>query len=130
MQLEISSKDIEDKLKEKKYYLILKRLLDIVISIIGLIFIMPILIILALFIKVDSNGPILFKQKRVGLYGKEFYIYKFRTMVQGAEKMGMQITVDKDKRVTRVGRVIRKYKLDELPQLLNVIKGDMSVVGP
>ena len=108
----------------------IKRLFDIVVSFIGLIIILIPLIIVAILIKVDSKGPVLFLQKRVGRYGKPFYIYKFRTMVTDAEKLGSQITVGKDSRITKIGAFLRAYKIDELPQLLNVLKGDMSFVGP
>ena len=108
----------------------IKRIFDFVVSLIGAILLSPILLIVAIAIKIDSKGKILFLQKRVGRNGKPFYIYKFRTMVTDAEKLGKQITVGKDNRITRVGGFLRKYKIDELPQLLNVVKGDMSLVGP
>ncbi|WP_418223345.1 sugar transferase [Clostridium isatidis] len=108
----------------------IKRIFDFVISLIGIIIISPILIIVAICIKLDSKGNILFLQKRIGKDGKPFNIYKFRTMVNDAEKLGAQITVGKDSRITRVGAFLRKYKIDELPQLFNVLKGDMSLVGP
>ncbi len=88
------------------------------------------LIIVAICIKLDSKGPVFFKQKRVGRNKKIFEIYKFRTMVTDAEKLGKQITVGNDSRITRVGKFIRKCKLDEFPQLINVLKGEMSLVGP
>lgn len=113
-----------------KFNSIIKRLFDIVASLIGIIIISWVLIIVSIAIKIDSKGPILFLQKRVGRYGKPFYIYKFRTMVTDAEKLGKQITVGKDNRITKVGAFLRKYKIDELPQLFNVLKGDMSLVGP
>ncbi|WP_291650772.1 sugar transferase [Clostridium sp.] len=109
---------------------ICKRLFDIVASFMGIIIISPVLLIIAIFIKLGSNGPIFFKQERVGLKGKHFFILKFRTMIINAEKYGKQITVGKDNRITSVGKFLRKYKLDELPQLINVLKGDMSLVGP
>lgn len=108
----------------------IKRIFDFVVSLIGAILLSPILLIVAIAIKIDSKGKVLFLQKRVGRYGKPFYIYKFRTMVTDAEKLGKQITVGKDERITKVGAFLRKYKIDELPQLLNVVKGDMSLVGP
>lgn len=107
-----------------------KRIFDFIASLIGVIIISPILIVVAICIKLDSKGNILFLQKRVGKNGEPFYIYKFRTMVTDAEKLGAQITVGKDSRITKVGAVLRKYKIDELPQLFNVLKGDMSLVGP
>lgn len=108
----------------------LKRSFDLISSLIGFIILLPIFLIISLLIKIDSKGPILFKQKRVGKDGSIFEILKFRTMVVNAEKLGKQITVGKDNRITKVGKNLRKYKLDELPQLINVIKGDMSLVGP
>lgn len=109
---------------------IIKRLFDIVASGIGIIVLSPLLLIIALRIKTGSDGPVFFKQIRVGKDGKEFEILKFRTMVVNAEKLGRQITVGADNRITKVGGFLRKYKLDELPQLFNVFKGDMSLVGP
>lgn len=109
---------------------IIKRLFDIVASGIGIIVLSPLLLIIALRIKTGSDGPVFFKQVRVGKDGKEFEILKFRTMVVNAEKLGRQITVGADNRITKVGGFLRKYKLDELPQLFNVFKGDMSLVGP
>ncbi|MDO5518753.1 MAG: sugar transferase [Clostridium sp.] len=108
----------------------IKRLFDILASGIGIIILSPVLIIIALRIKTGSDGPVFFKQVRVGKGGEEFKILKFRTMVVDAEKLGRQITVGADSRITKVGAFLRKYKLDELPQLFNVFKGDMSLVGP
>lgn len=108
----------------------LKRLFDFLCSLIGLIILSPVLIIVSILIKLDSSGPVLFKQVRVGKDEKPFKILKFRTMVVDAEKRGKQITVGQDSRITRVGSFLRKYKLDELPQLINVFVGDMSLVGP
>ena len=107
-----------------------KRLFDLLFSTLGLIFLMPIFLIIGLLIKIEDGGPVLFIQERVGYRGRVFNIYKFRTMRVGAEKMGLQITVDGDKRITKIGKILRKYKIDELLQLFNVIKGDMSLVGP
>ena len=109
---------------------IIMRLFDILASGIGIIVLSPVLLIIALRIKTGSDGPVFFKQIRVGKNGKEFEILKFRTMVVNAEKLGRQITVGADNRITKVGGFLRKYKLDELPQLFNVFKGDMSLVGP
>ena len=109
---------------------IIKRIFDFVVSLLGVIILSPIFIIVSIAIKMDSKGDILFLQKRVGRYGKEFNIYKFRTMVTDAEKLGKQITVGNDSRITKVGSFLRKFKIDELPQLFNVLKGDMSLVGP
>ena len=106
------------------------RLLDIVLSLLGLIFLLPILVILAVWIKFDSQGSIFFRQIRVGKDGKGFRIYKFRTMIVNAEKMGIITIGERDPRITNSGYFLRKYKLDELPQLINVLKGEMSFVGP
>lgn len=108
----------------------IKRIFDFICSLIGLILLSPIFVFIALWIKADSKGPIFFKQIRVGQYGKEFKIHKFRTMVNGAPKKGLAITVGQDSRITKVGRFLRKYKLDELPQLIDVLRGKMSLVGP
>ena len=114
----------------KDFNQIIKRVCDFILSLIGIIVLSPIFIIVSIAIKLDSKGKILFLQKRVGRYGKEFNIYKFRTMVSDAERLGKQITVGNDNRITKVGAFLRKYKIDELPQLFNVLKGDMSLVGP
>ena len=107
----------------------IKRLFDIVFSLIGLIISSPLLLIISIAIKLESKGPIIFQQDRIGLNGKIFKIYKFRSMYVGAEKGGVYETKG-DKRVTKVGRFIRKTSIDELPQFLNIIKGDMSIIGP
>lgn len=109
---------------------VIKRIFDIIASLCGIVIICPFLIIIALVIKITSKGPILFKQNRVGKDGKLFQILKFRTMVVNAENIGKQITVGIDDRITKSGHFLRKYKLDELPQLFNVFIGDMSLVGP
>lgn len=108
----------------------MKRLFDIVASGCGLILLSPIFIVLSIWIKLDSKGPVFYKQVRVGRGNKDFYLYKFRSMRVGADKAGLITVGGRDPRVTRSGYYIRKYKLDELPQLINVIKGDMSLVGP
>jgi lipopolysaccharide/colanic/teichoic acid biosynthesis glycosyltransferase len=108
----------------------LKRLFDFLSVTIGLIFLSPLFFLIALAIKWDSKGEVLFKQIRVGQYGKLFHVLKFRTMVTDAEKKGAKITTGGDPRITRIGTFLRKYKLDELPQLINVLKGEMSLVGP
>lgn len=108
----------------------MKRIFDIVFSLIGILFLLPVFILLWLLIKIESNGPAIFKQKRVGLNNKDFSLYKFRSMYVDAEKKG-QLTVGmNDSRITRVGYYMRRYKFDELPQLLNVLNGSMSFVGP
>lgn len=106
-----------------------KRFVDIVLSLIILIISSPILLISAILIKLESEGPVIFKQKRLGLGGKEFYIYKFRSMCVGAEKSGVY-SDNKDTRVTKIGKILRKTSIDELPQAVNVLKGDMSFIGP
>ena len=113
-----------------KFNKAVKRIFDFICSTLGLITLSPILIAIAIKIKNDSDGPVFFKQIRVGEKKKEFEILKFRTMVVDAEKLGRQITVGNDSRITKIGGFLRKYKLDELPQLINVFKGDMSLVGP
>ena len=107
-----------------------KRALDLSLTIPGLIILSPIMAMVAIAIKIDSKGPVFFRQERIGQYGRPFKIIKFRTMVEDAEKLGPKITTSKDQRITRVGRILRKYKIDELPQIINVILGDMSLVGP
>lgn len=107
-----------------------KRWFDLLASGLGLILLAPLLLVLAVWIKLDSQGPVFFRQERVGRDGKLFRIHKFRTMVTDAELYGLQITVGADARVTRLGQWMRKYKLDELPQLLDVWSGYMSLVGP
>ena len=107
-----------------------KRLLDWIASTLGLLVLFPLFLILAVWIKLDSPGPVFFRQERVGRAGEIFYIHKFRTMVANAKHLGLQITVGADVRVTRVGQWLRKYKIDELPQLLDVWLGHMSLVGP
>lgn len=108
-----------------------KRVIDIVLSVIGIIICLIPMIITAIAIKIDSPGPVLFKQERLGLKGKVFRIYKFRSMCQGAEHIGTGVySGADDMRVTRVGKIIRATSIDELPQLFNIIKGDMSFIGP
>ena len=108
----------------------MKRLLDITASGLGLIFLSPLFLIVALWIKSDSPGPVFYRQSRVGRYGKDFRLFKFRSMRVGSDKKGLITVGGHDPRVTRSGYYIRKYKLDELPQLINVFIGDMSLVGP
>lgn len=110
----------------------IKRILDILTSLIAIIILSPFLLIFAIAIKLDSKGPIIFKQYRLGKFGKVFTIYKFRTMVVNAEHIGdgLSIKSDKDPRITKVGGFFRKTSIDELPQLFNVLLGDMSLVGP
>ncbi|MGB0404546.1 MAG: sugar transferase [Salibacteraceae bacterium] len=106
------------------------RILDFVLSLIGLMVLSPVLIVIACVIKLDSKGPIFFMQQRVGQWSKDFYLYKYRTMKPDSEKLGQLTVGGRDSRITSVGYVLRKYKLDELPQLINVLYGQMSLVGP
>jgi len=108
----------------------LKQILDIALSTVGLLLLLPFFIIASILIKRESKGPVFYKQLRIGLNGKSFYIYKFRTMEVEADREGLPITGADDPRLTKVGRLLRKIKLDEMPQLLNVLKGEMSLVGP
>lgn len=110
--------------------MIIKRLFDIIASLIGIIILSPILLLISLLIIFESGFPILYKQKRVGKENKDFFLLKFRSMNKGADKKGLLTIGEKDSRITRVGYYLRKYKLDELPQLLNVLTGNMSIVGP
>ena len=108
----------------------IKRTFDVVVSVLGLLLLLPFGVAVALLIKWDSRGPVFFRQERVGRGFRPFFIYKFRTMVQDASRKGGPITVGEDPRTTRVGRYLRKTKIDELPQLINVVRGEMSFVGP
>lgn len=122
--------DFDSLLRKKKFSLFLKRCFDITASAFGLLVLAVPFLIIAIIIKVTSKGPVFFRQVRVGKNGKEFRIFKFRTMVADAEKKGMQITVGADSRITGIGKFLRKTKVDELPQLINVFIGQMSFVGP
>ena len=104
--------------------------IDFLLALIGLIILSPVLILVALFIKLTSKGPVFFMQSRVGKDGKDFRVFKFRTMYTQAEKLGLLTVGGKDNRITAIGYYLRKFKIDELPQLLNVLKGEMSLVGP
>jgi lipopolysaccharide/colanic/teichoic acid biosynthesis glycosyltransferase len=108
----------------------LTRVFDFTVALLGLTVLLPLLSLVAVVIKLDSDGPVFFRQERVGLNGKHFRIFKFRTMVEGAYKMGSRLTVKRDPRITGVGQVLRWFKIDELPQLLNVLLGDMALIGP
>lgn len=118
-----------DILKRKKGSLVLKRAFDVILSAFMLVLFSPIMLILSVAIVADSKGGIFFRQERVTQYGKKFRIFKFRTMVTNAEQLGTQVTVKNDMRVTNVGAIIRKYRIDEIPQLINIFLGDMSFVG-
>ena len=117
-------------LKKKRISLFIKRIFDVLMSLFGLLICILLFCVVAIIIKCTSKGPAFFRQIRVGKNGKEFRIFKFRTMIVDAEKKGMQLTTKDDNRVTRIGKILRKTKLDELPQLINVLIGDMSFVGP
>lgn len=141
-RLQINEQEvIEIQRKESAIYNMAKRALDIMASTLGLIILSPILLVVAILIKLESKGPAIFSQKRIGLNKKEFKMYKFRSMVQNAEELkeklakenemsGPMFKMKNDPRVTKVGRFIRKTSIDELPQLINVLKGEMSLVGP
>lgn len=125
-----------------KVYDFVKRIIDIIIGVIGLIICLPIFVIIGIIIKIDSKGPIFFKHKRIGKHGKKIEIYKFRTMIDNAEEAMKNFTeeqkkefaenfkLENDPRVTRVGKILRKTSLDELPQIINILKGEMSIIGP
>jgi lipopolysaccharide/colanic/teichoic acid biosynthesis glycosyltransferase len=106
------------------------RLLDFIFSLIGIIFLMPFFILLSLLIKLNSSGPLIYKQSRVGIHNIDFYVFKFRTMYVNSDKLGLLTVGGRDSRITSVGYYLRKFKLDELPQLFNVLIGNMSLVGP
>jgi lipopolysaccharide/colanic/teichoic acid biosynthesis glycosyltransferase len=108
----------------------MKRVFDILMATIGLILLSPLFLLVAVLIKLDSAGPVLFRQQRIGKRFRPFLIYKFRTMVENAAQIGTEITYGDDPRITRMGRLLRKTKIDELPQIINVLKGEMSFVGP
>lgn len=116
-------------LKKKKCSLLLKRCFDLVLAVCMLLFLWPFLVILAVMIVCDSKGGVFYRQERVTQYGMVFRIFKFRTMVADADRIGTQVTVEGDSRITRIGGFLRKYRLDELPQLINIVLGDMSFVG-
>lgn len=126
---------------ENKLYLFSKRTLDIIASLIGLIMLSPLILVIGILIRIESKGPIIFSQKRIGLNGRKFQMYKFRSMVPNAEELkkkllgqnemsGPMFKMKEDPRITKIGRFIRKTSIDELPQLINVLKGEMSLVGP
>lgn len=132
---------LPDRMKTKevrRYYNILvrhtgwfkvKRIMDIVVSSIMLVVLALPMLVIAMMIKLDSRGPVFFRQERVTQYGRIFRIYKFRTMVNNAQKLGTQVTVAHDARITKAGRILRKYRLDEFPQIFNILAGDMTLVG-
>lgn len=137
MKIEINNLEIR-----KKIYKVVKRIADIIGGIIGLILLSPVFLILAICIKIDSKGPVIFAHKRIGKKGKEFNMYKFRSMYENAEEMienfneeqkrewQENFKLENDPRITKVGKFLRKTSLDELPQIVNIIKGDLSIIGP
>jgi exopolysaccharide biosynthesis polyprenyl glycosylphosphotransferase len=112
------------------WQMILKRVIDLVVSMLVLVILLPLYLLLAIAVKATSEGPVFFKQTRIGLHGKPFSIIKYRTMVVNAEANGPALSSKEDKRITSIGRTLRKYRLDEIPQFYNVLVGDMSLVGP
>ncbi|WP_251132904.1 sugar transferase [Exiguobacterium sp. s7] len=140
VNIDIKTKELWS-VEEKTSYLLIKRLFDITLAFIGILVLLPVFICVALLIKIEDGGNVIFSQTRIGVNGKKFKMYKFRSMVPEAESKlntllikndvsGAMFKLKEDPRVTKVGKVIRSYSIDELPQLLNVIKGDMSLVGP
>lgn len=117
-------------LNKKWYSLAVKRIFDIAVSLVILVILSPFFLILAAAIKLDSKGPVFYRQVRVGRFNRDFKIFKFRTMIQNADQVGPPLTLGEDPRITRVGRLIRKLRLDEFSQILNVLGGSMSLVGP
>ncbi len=140
--LELPKKGMKELLKTRGIYRYFKRFMDVVLATMGLIILSPVFLIISIMVKFDSSGKVFFKHKRIGKNGKEIYIYKFRTMVENAEDLIKQFTpeqmkefkenfkLENDPRITKVGKFLRKTSLDELPQLLNIIKGDLSIIGP
>lgn len=124
-----SVKPYYDILRKKTLSLAVKRIFDVLTALVLTVITLPFMLIIAIWIKCDSKGKVFFLQRRVTAYGKVFHIIKFRTMVSNAEKLGTQVTVSNDSRITNAGKFLRKCRLDELPQLFNVLKGDMSFVG-
>jgi len=132
LELESFSSQATTNIKSKKnIYLIVKRLIDIILSLIGLIVLLPIFLILIIAIKLNSRGPVLFKQKRVGIHKSHFYILKFRTMrIATPKDIPTHLLENPDQWITQVGKFLRRTSLDELPQIINILKGDMSIIGP
>lgn len=118
-----------ESLSRKKFSLYVKRFFDVTMASVMLVLLSPVLLVLAFLIAKDSKGGVFYRQERVTQYGRKFRIFKFRTMVANADKIGTQVTVQNDNRITKIGEKLRKYRLDELPQLFNIILGDMSFVG-
>jgi lipopolysaccharide/colanic/teichoic acid biosynthesis glycosyltransferase len=116
--------------KNKSYYLFIKQLLDFVFSTLSLIALLPLIVVFSTLIKLNSPGPIFYKQERIGVNGQSFFIIKFRTMDPGAETDGPRMAQINDSRITTVGRFLRRYRFDEIPQFINIIRGEMSFIGP
>ena len=132
LPLEMQNQEVKkyyDIFQSKKFQLILKRLFDIVASLLLCILLSPLFIFISIWIKLDSNGPVFYRQERITQYGKTFRIFKFRTMIVDADKKGSLVTTKNDSRITKVGKKIRNSRLDEIPQLFNILKGEMSFVG-
>ena len=132
LPLELRTKEVRpyyDYLNKRRVSLTIKRAFDVVMSIILIIVLMPVMIGIALWIKLDSTGPVFYRQNRVTANNRDFRIFKFRTMVQNADQIGSSVTVENDSRITKVGEKLRKVRMDELPQLINILKGEMSFVG-
>ena len=137
-----SAKNIVTKTKNERGYLVLKRIIDFIAALIGIILLSPIFLVISAIIRIDSKGPIVFGHVRKGLHGKDIKVYKFRTMYENADEIFRNFTeeqkkefyinfkLDNDPRITKIGDFLRKTSLDELPQLFNILKGDMSIVGP
>ncbi len=131
LPLEMKTNEVRryyDILKKRRFSLLTKRLFDIIVSLFALVCLSPVYLILAVAIKIDSPGPVFYRQERITQYGKSFRIHKFRTMVQNADK-GLQVTVNNDNRITRVGKIIRDCRLDEIAQLIDVLQGNLTLVG-
>ncbi|WP_247950963.1 sugar transferase [Streptococcus cristatus] len=132
LPVQLRNEDVEryyKLLNNKRTSLFCKLLMDRLLALVLLILFSPVILIIGFWIKIDSSGPAIYKQVRITQYGREFKIWKFRTMVVGADKKGSLVTSHNDNRITKIGRFIRKYRIDELPQLVNVLLGDMSFVG-
>lgn len=118
-----------DILKKKEASLYVKRCFDFIVAVLLSVILLPVFIIVSILIVRDSKGGVFYRQERVTQYGRKFKIFKFRTMVENADQIGTQVTVKNDNRVTKIGRVLRKYRLDEIPQLFNIILGDSGIIG-
>lgn len=130
MQQTEELQEYKELLNRQRVSLFFKRVFDIVVSALILLLLSPVFLLLSIAIKLDSSGPVFYRQVRVGRYGEDFKIFKFRSMVQDADKKGLALTTEGDARITRVGKLIRKCRLDEFSQVLNVLEGTMSLVGP